>query len=86
MPLNTYTICVCAPGGGKSVAFEKFICDPCDDICKYFGENLLVEGYSSAGLHRHHSDNKNYAIVSSDEGNHTIASISSNERRNGEEH
>ena len=82
MPLNTYTICVCAPGGGKSVAFEKFICDPCDDISKEFGANLLVEGYSSAGPHRHHSDNKNYAIVSSDEGHRIIASISSKEGRN----
>ena len=80
MPPNTYTICVCAPGGGKSVAFEKFICDPCD-IRKEFGVNHLVEGYSSAGLHRHDSDNKNYAIVSSDEGHRLIANISPKEGR-----
>ena len=80
MPPNTYTICVCAPGGGKSVALEKFICDPCD-ISKEFGVNLLVEGYSSAGLHRHDSDNKNYAIVSSDEGHRLIANISPKEGR-----
>ena len=40
MPPNTYTIYVCAPGGGKSVTSEKFICDPCDDISKEFGVNL----------------------------------------------
>ena len=73
---------MCAPGGGKSVTSEKFICDPCDDISKEFGVNLWVVGYSSAGLHRHHSDNKNYAIASSDQGHRIIASISPKEGRN----
>ena len=82
MPLNTFSLCVCAPGGGKSVAFEKIVCEPCESILKEFGVSILLEAYSSAGLHRHHIDNRNYALVSSDEGHRIIANISSKEGRN----
>ena len=82
MPLNTYTICVCAPGGGKSVAFSKMVCEPSNEIFTEYGVNVLLESYSMAGLHRHHNEHRNYAIVSSDEGHRLITSICNKEGRN----
>ena len=82
MPLNRFSVAVCAPGGGKSAAFKHFICDCTEQIFRDHGTQLLLETYSSAGLHHHHADNKNYAIVSSDEGHQILANISCKEGRN----
>ena len=46
---------------------------------------VLLESYSIAGLHRHHNENKNYAIVSSDEGQFLLTSIRNKEGRNERE-
>ena len=85
MPLNTYTMAVCTPGGGKSAVFKHFVCDPADQVTNEYGVNVLLENYSSAGLHRHHIDNKSYALVSSDEGHRLMSNISNKESRNESE-
>ena len=81
MPLNIFNLANCAPGAGKSVAFTKFVSEPCEHLYREYGINPLLECYSNAGLHRHHADNKNYAIVSSDEGHRIFAGIASKEGR-----
>ena len=73
-----------APGGGKSAAFKHFVCDPADQVTNEYGVNVLLENYSSAGLHRHHID-KSYALVSSDEGHHLMSKISNKESRDESE-
>ena len=53
MPLNTFSISVCAPGGGKSAAFKHLVCDATEKVFDDYGINALLETYSSAGHHHH---------------------------------
>ena len=82
MALNMYVMGVGAPGSGKSVAFGKLISDSTDLIYQDYGVQVLVESYSCAGLHKHHQDNQNYCLVSSDEGGRILTTISAKESRN----
>ena len=43
MPLNTYTMAVWAPRGGKLAAFTHFVCDPADQVMNGYGVTVLLE-------------------------------------------
>ena len=80
MPLNTYLIG--APGSGKSVAFQRVILNTSRLLQQDHNINVLVETYSSPGLHRHYVENDNYCLVSSDEGSRILSTIAAKEAKN----
>ena len=82
MALNTYDMGVGALGSGKSVALGKLISNSTDLIYQDYGVKVLVESYSCAGLYKHHQENQNYCLVSSDEGGRLLSTISAKESRN----
>ena len=59
----------------------SYVSESREYLYREYDINPLLECYSNAALHRHHADNKNYAIVSSDEGHRILAGIASKEGR-----
>lgn len=81
VPLNTYSIIVSAPGGGKSVSFDKIVSPTARLIEEKHQVKIMIESYSSAGLQRHQTENAGRAILTSDEGHRLLAAINSKQMR-----
>ena len=61
------------------------MCDATEQVFEDYGVNAFLETYSSAGLHHHHTQNQNHALVSSGEGNRLLSNISLKEGRSESE-
>jgi hypothetical protein len=81
-PLNTFAISVCAPGGGKSVAYDAIINSSLDHIHQEHGVSLGLETYTTAGLQQHQILTGGCGIITSDEGHRILAQINSKQSRN----
>ena len=58
MKLNTYSMEVAAPGGGKNIAYQLLLQAPLDKIRESTGKIINLESYSMAGLQRHQNENE----------------------------
>ena len=75
-PLNEYLIAVCDPGGGKSNTFSRVIQPVLDNISQKHGLQIHLQSYTAAGLQKHQIDNKGYGLITGDEGQRFLSSIS----------
>ena len=58
MKLNTYSMIVAAPGGGKSTAYQLLLQSSFDVIKERTDKLINLESYSMAGLQRHQNENE----------------------------
>lgn len=75
-------IAVCAPGGGKSIAYEHMISNTLDRIFQDHNVSLGIETYTTAGLQVHQKENGCSGLITSDEGHRILAQINSKQSKN----
>lgn len=81
-PLNTYSLCICDPGGGKSATYDYVISPVVDRMLSEHGLRIVLEQYTTAGIQRHQHDNKGYGLISTEEGSRFFAHVNAKQIRN----
>ena len=73
--LNTYSISVCAPSGGKSNAYNHIFKPVLTYYKEKTGFDLNLESFTIPGVQSHQIKTKGYGIITSDEGNRILTPI-----------
>lgn len=81
-PLNTYTLCICDPGGGKSTTYDHVICPILERIEAEEGLRIALEQYTTAGMQRHQRESRGYGFITADEGARFLAHVNAKQLKN----
>ena len=80
-PLNQFVFAVCAPGGGKSNTYDRIISPVMEEIEKLCGNKITLESYTTAGIQRNQQQNGGYGIITGDEGEMFLLSITQKQKQ-----
>jgi hypothetical protein len=78
-----YNFVISVPGGGKSNTYNRVVEPVLENIAITTGKKISLETYTTAGIHHHQIQAEGYGIITGDEGERFLTTISA-KHKNGE--